>query len=84
MRVYLNHKQEELGKKKRLRLHDLRDFLSYLLEYLDQTICFVFNLGKDGKKKRRPLFADDVLNKNPASSYSPTQLPVQYHRRWKA
>ena len=33
------------------------------------------------KKKRRQHLADGVLNKNPASSYSPTQLPVQYHRR---
>jgi hypothetical protein len=35
-----------------------------------------------GKKKRlQQINAEGVLNKNPASSYSPTQLPVQYHRR---
>ena len=33
------------------------------------------------QKKTPPASADGVLNKNPASSYSPTQLPVQYHRR---
>ena len=53
------------------------------LKYSDQTKYFVFDLGKVDKKTPS-AFTDDVLNKNPASSYSPTQLPVQYHRRWKA
>nr|ADI17939.1 hypothetical protein [uncultured Desulfobacterales bacterium HF0200_07G10] len=35
-----------------------------------------------GLKNRHPLVkASGGLKKNPASSYSPTQLPVQYHRR---
>jgi hypothetical protein len=34
-----------------------------------------------GQKKTPPAYADGVSIKNPASSYSPTQLPVQYHRR---
>jgi hypothetical protein len=38
--------------------------------------------GEEIKKNRHRLVkADGGLNKNPASSYSPTQLPVQYHWR---
>ena len=37
-----------------------------------------------GKKNRHQLVkAGGGSNKNPASSYSPTQLPMQYHRRMK-
>ena len=43
---------------------------------------FIKNVKFQGRnKKTPPASADGVLNKNPASSYSPTQLPVQYHRR---
>ena len=66
---------------KSLKITGSKGFFIVSLDYSDQTIYFVFDLGQIGKKKRRQLFADDVLNKNPASSYSPTQLPVQYHRR---
>ena len=35
--------------------------------------------GQD--KKNAPSFCWRRFNKNPASSYSPTRLPMQYHRR---
>ena len=66
---------------KSLKIAGSKEFFIVALDSSDQTIYFVFGSGQNDKKKRRQLFADDVLNKNPASSYSPTQLPVQYHRR---
>ena len=66
---------------KSLKIAGSKEFFIAVLDYSDQTIYFVFWVRGERQKKRRQLFADDVLNKNPASSYSPTQLPVQYHRR---
>ena len=68
-------------KEKSLKIKGSKGFFIASLDYSDQTYTVVFGLGQSDKKKRRQLFADGVLNKNPASSYSPTQLPVQYHRR---
>ena len=66
---------------KSLKIAGSKEFFIVALDSSDQTIYFVFWVRAKRQKKRRQLFADDVLNKKPASSYSPTQLPVQYHRR---
>jgi hypothetical protein len=36
------------------------------------------------EKKETPDVSRGVSKKDPAASYSPTRLPLQYHWRWRA
>jgi hypothetical protein len=52
--------------------------------YVEKAGCFFSIRLVSRKEKGSTLFSVEPFGIHPAATYSPTQLPMQYHRRKKA